>query len=61
MRSIEVLEYRRRYRARMVERGVLPGVADDAADAVDMTELDRDYSDPEGDADDELGYWDADE
>jgi hypothetical protein len=58
--SMDQLEYRRRYRDQMVKRGVLPGVADDASEACDFDDLDRDYSDPESDADEELTYWDND-
>ena len=58
--NLDILEYRRRYAARMVECGVLPGVAGDAADGVEG-DTNGDYSDPEGDADEEMSYWDADE
>ena len=53
-------EYIKRYRDQMVKQGVLPGSADELANAVDFEDLDGDYSHPEEDADDELSNWEND-
>lgn len=54
-------EYRERYRARLIHNGCLPGVADDTTEATAPSQEDLDEGDPEGDADNEMSYWDDDE
>lgn len=59
-----VTEWLARYKARMIERGVPEDLAEQAAQAVDMSSGENSTNsldeDPEGAADDELSYWDDD-
>lgn len=59
-----VAEWLARYKARMIERGVPEELAEQAAQAVDMSSGEDSTNsldeDPEGAADDELSYWDDD-
>lgn len=53
-------EYRQRYRARLMTRGLDPETADATTEAAEPSQEDLDEGDPEGDADNELSYWDND-
>lgn len=54
-------EYRERYRTHIASATGDQQVADAATDALAVSEEDLDEADPEGDADNEMSYWEDDE
>lgn len=62
---MNVEEWRAKYRARLIERGVMPGLADDVTQNVEIVEenplMYTTDDDPVQAADDELAEWADDE
>jgi hypothetical protein len=56
---MDKIEWLKRYKARMIERGLSEKEAQAATDAISTDEYCGD-DDPEGAADDELSYWASD-
>ena len=56
---MEKEEWMRRYKARMIERGLSDDEAQNCTDAASLDPINFEY-DPEDAADDELSYWPSD-
>lgn len=57
---MEKEEWLKRYKTRMIERGLKEGEAQEITNAVDINDPFLDIDDPESAADDELAYWASD-